>query len=271
MAEKNKSKVLCSDDSDHSDAEGSKNTLDELTLPLEKLNLGPEKKKKKLLVIGLGGLLCHRVYRTEKIYIPKYRHPDAGYGNYKVYKRPYCEEFMKFCLERFEVGIWSSAREWYLDDALDCVMKGLRRKLLFAWDQVECTDSGFKTLENQKKPIFLKELKKIWENKGFKASSLPSSMGKYSSLNTLLIDDKAYKALLNPAHTAIFPPEYKVDQVHDKDLGPNGELRLYLEGLADADDVTSYVKDHPFGQPAITTTHSDWDFYSKILTHFQKD
>ncbi|XP_024186457.1 uncharacterized protein LOC112191369 [Rosa chinensis] len=149
-------------------------------------------------------------------------------------------------------------------------MKGLRRKLLFAWDQVECTDSGFKTLENQKKPIFLKGLKKIWENKDFKAS-LPSSMGKYSSLNTLLIDDKAYKALLNPAHTAIFPPEFKVDQVDDKALGPNGELRLYLEGLADADDVTSYVKDHPFGQPAITTTHSDWDFYSKILTHFQKD
>lgn len=28
-----------------------------------------------------------------------------------VYKRPYCEEFMKFCLENFEVGIWSSARE----------------------------------------------------------------------------------------------------------------------------------------------------------------
>jgi hypothetical protein len=28
-----------------------------------------------------------------------------------VYKRPHCEEFMKFCLEKFEVGIWSSARE----------------------------------------------------------------------------------------------------------------------------------------------------------------
>lgn len=48
-------------------------------------------------------------------------------------------------------------------------------------------------------------------------------------------------------------------------LGPNGELRLYLEGLADADDVTSYVKENPFGQPAISTTHSEWEFYSKII------
>jgi hypothetical protein len=28
-----------------------------------------------------------------------------------VYKREFSEEFMKFCLERFEVGLWSSAME----------------------------------------------------------------------------------------------------------------------------------------------------------------
>lgn len=54
-------------------------------------------------------------------------------------------------------------------------------------------------------------------------------------------------------------------------LGPKGELRLYLEGLADADDVTSYVEEHPIGQPAITSAHADWDFYSNIISHFQKD
>lgn len=54
-------------------------------------------------------------------------------------------------------------------------------------------------------------------------------------------------------------------------LGPKGELRLYLDGLADADDVPSYVKEHPFGQPAVTTAHSDWGYYSKIISRFQKD
>jgi hypothetical protein len=37
-----------------------------------------------------------------------------------------------------------------------------------------------------------------------------------------------------------------------------------LEGLAEAKDVQSYVKDHPFGQPAITSSHSDWKFYSEV-------
>ncbi|GAY33295.1 hypothetical protein CUMW_006570 [Citrus unshiu] len=71
-----------------------------------------------------------------------------------IYRRPYCKDFMDFCLERFEVGIWSSAREWYMNNALDCIM-----------DQNECTNSGFNSLEKKNKPIFLKELKKIWENK----------------------------------------------------------------------------------------------------------
>ncbi|KAB2631021.1 hypothetical protein D8674_008540 [Pyrus ussuriensis x Pyrus communis] len=209
-------------------------------LLLEKLNLGP---RKKLFVLSLGGLLWHRVHCDEASKIPKYRHPDAAYESFMVYKGPYCEGFMKFCPERFEVGIWSSARE-----TGDCILGGV--------DQVECTDSGFKALE--------------------KKDNLPSRIAQYSSSNTLLIDDHHYKALLNPPNTAIFCTDYKVDQVNDMALGDEsdlitGELRLYLDGLADADDVTSYVKEHPFGQPAITTKHSDWGFYSKIINHFQKD
>ncbi|XP_060968347.1 uncharacterized protein LOC133035921 [Cannabis sativa] len=232
---------------------------------LEKLNLG-QQRKKKLIVLALGGLLCHRVYRRDKSSAPKSRRPDTSYGNFFVYKRPYCEGFMKFCLERFEVGIWSSAREWYMNNALDCIMKGLRGKLLFAWDQNQCTDSGFRTLENKEKPLFLKDLKKLWQNKYL-------SKGVFSSSNTLLIDDKPYKALLNPSNTAIFiDHEYKAVDVDDVALGPNSELRVYLDELAKAeDDIPGYVEKHPFGQPAITPNHPDWDFYSKVLRSFGKN
>jgi hypothetical protein len=52
-----------------------------------------------------------------------------------VYKRPFAEEFMKFCLERFEVGIWSSACEKNVDIVLSIVLENLQDKLLFVWDQ----------------------------------------------------------------------------------------------------------------------------------------
>ncbi|KAK7373093.1 hypothetical protein VNO80_06490 [Phaseolus coccineus] len=47
-------------------------------------------------------------------------------------------------------------------------------------------------------------------------------------------------------------------------LDPRRELCLYLKGVAEARDVPSYVKDHPFGQPAVTSAHPHWEFYSRV-------
>lgn len=67
-------------------------------------------------------------------------------------------------------------------------------------------------------------------------------------------------------NTAIFPQPYKKHDSGDTFLGPNGDLRKYLEGVADADDVTSYVEETAtFGQRAITASHPDWDFYAKVV------
>ncbi|KAA8518631.1 hypothetical protein F0562_016105 [Nyssa sinensis] len=249
--------------SDNSSDDEEEDTGIDLGLSLEKLNLGP---RKKLLVLGLGGLLVHRVHRYKSTGNQNTRSPDAVCGNFRIFRRPFCEEFLEFCFERFEVGIWSSAKEWNVEAVLNTIMKGLYGRLLFVWSQEESTDSGFKTLENKEKPIFLQELNKLWE----KNPSLPWRKGQYSSSNTLFIDDEPFKALLNPPNTAIFPHAYKADNVNDTLLGPKGEMQRFLDGLADADDVTSYVKEHPFGQPAITPSHSDWKFYSKIISQFQK-
>ncbi|KAK7337177.1 hypothetical protein VNO77_17739 [Canavalia gladiata] len=172
--------------------------------------------RKKLLIMNLNGLLLCRTNRRNKEEIPRHN----------------------------------------IDAALNHAIGALKSKLLFVWDQDRCTNSGFKSLEIKFKPLFFKELSKVWDNvkKG----------GPYSASNTLLIDDKPYKALLNPLDTAIFPEPYKPKDEVDRVLDPKGELCLYLKGLADAHDVQSYVKEHPFGQPAITSSHPDWEFYSQV-------
>ncbi|KAF4388045.1 hypothetical protein F8388_014728 [Cannabis sativa] len=189
---------------------------------LEKLNLG-QQRKKKLIVLALGGLLCHRVYRRDKSSALKSRRPDTSYGNFFVYKRPYCEEFMKFCLERFEVGIWSSARESVINIMVHEQCPGLHNERI----------------------------------KGQTAIC----MGKIK-INALI-----------QSNTAIFiDHEYKAVDVDDVALGPNSELRVYLDELSKAeDDIPGYVEKHPFGQPAITPNHPDWDFYSKVLRSFGKN
>uniref|UniRef100_K4CQS6 Mitochondrial import inner membrane translocase subunit TIM50 n=1 Tax=Solanum lycopersicum TaxID=4081 RepID=K4CQS6_SOLLC len=259
-----KLKNVISHNDNYSDDE-SKNKISgklELYLPLEKLYLGP---KKKLIVLNLGGLLVHRVHKRDWFSVRTYK-PDLVCGNFKVFKRPFCEPFLKFCLERFEVGIWSSAMERNMDAILDNIMVGLRRKLLFVWDQEKCIDSGFKCLEKKEKPIFLKQMKKIWENK---YNILPFRGGKFSESNTIMIDDEPHTALINPPNTAIFPHVFKVGNGKDTFLGPEGDLQKFLDGLVDANDVPTYVKEHSLiGQPAITTFHPDWNYYAKIIVRF---
>ncbi|KAL2487253.1 Haloacid dehalogenase-like hydrolase (HAD) superfamily protein [Abeliophyllum distichum] len=256
-----KLKNVVSDDS----KESAKDIGNDSDLPLEKLNLGP---KRKLLVLCLGGLLVNRVHIKHWTRVQGLD-PDVRNGNFVVFKRPFCTEFMKFCFERFEVGIWSASTERNTDAILDCVTGAeMKNKLAFVWGQEECIDSGIQCLKKRLKPLFLKDLRQLWNKKYL---DLPWRRGQYSWSNTLLICVDPPTSLLNPPNTAIFPQPYKRHDSKDTFLGPNGELQGYLDGLADVDNVPSYVKEHPFGQPAITPSHLDWNYYAKIVREFGKE
>ncbi|XP_035832353.1 uncharacterized protein LOC110872155 [Helianthus annuus] len=88
-------------------------------------------------------------------------------------------------------------------------MGDLKNKLLFTWDQEHCTDSGFMCLENQDKPLFLKELSHIWEKK---YQNLPWSDGEYSASNTPLVTYPE-KALLNPV--SLMRTKYMMECLND--------------------------------------------------------
>ncbi|KAL4560426.1 hypothetical protein LXL04_032577 [Taraxacum kok-saghyz] len=228
----------------------------DLGISLEKLTLRP---KKKLLVLPLTGIVVHRAHLRSPAGIPKNRRPDFCYGNFLVYRRPFCEGFLKFCFERFEVGLWSSAMEYNIQKALFEIVGDMKDKFLFTWDQTQCTKTGFMCVWNKNKPVFLKELKYIWEK-----------YENYSASNTLLISDPE-KALLNPPYTAIFPKRHDFNDEDDDFLGPYGKFRAFLAGLAEAEDVQSYVKEHPFGEPAMSPSHPEWKHYSKIILFYVKE
>lgn len=48
-------------------------------------------------------------------------------------------------------------------------------------------------------------------------------------------------------------------------VGPNGELRNYLERLAVSDNIQKFIEQNPFGQRAITYDDEAWDFYCQII------
>ncbi|KAB2011288.1 hypothetical protein ES319_D09G009100v1 [Gossypium barbadense] len=212
--------------------------------------------RKKLLVLDLNGLLADIVYNPSIDCTP-----DALVAGRAVFKRPYCDDFLKFCCERFEVGIWSSRNRKNVERFIDFLMGDMKQKLLFCWDSSYCTTTQFNTLGHKYKPLVFKDLRKLWEKHD---PGLPWEKGYYNESNTLLIDDSPYKALLNPPHTAIFPHSFKFD-MKDNSLGDGGDLKVYLERLASADNVQNFVEQNPLGQIAITERSQDWGFYSQVI------
>ncbi|KAM7510147.1 hypothetical protein LguiB_009022 [Lonicera macranthoides] len=208
--------------------------------------------RRKLLVLDINGLLADVVHPP-----PKHCKADI------IFKRPFYYDFLKFCFERFDVGIWSSRSKRIIDPVVNYLLGELKHKLLFCWDLSYCTTSGFNTLENKHKPLVFKEMRLIWEKS---YPNFPWEKGDYNESNTLLLDDSPYKALLNPKHTAIFPRSYTFMKKRDNSLGPGGELRVYLEKVATAENVQTYVEKHPFGQVGIDETNRSWDFYSRVLS-----
>ncbi|KAI4326575.1 hypothetical protein MLD38_031875 [Melastoma candidum] len=218
--------------------------------------------RKKLLILDVNGILVDIVPGVKG----KYK-PDFVLSRKPVFKRPFVNDFLQFCFENFSVGFWSSRIRKNLNQIVNFLLGGMKRKLLFCWDQSHCTKTGFQTVENHDKPLVLKELRKLWEKLD---TNLPWSKGDYNESNTLLLDDSPYKALLNPANTGIFPYPYQYKNVEDNSLGPGGDLRLYLERLAKADDVQSFVRDNPFGQKAITESSTSWKFYERVIGQLPK-
>ncbi|KAL4557866.1 hypothetical protein LXL04_036060 [Taraxacum kok-saghyz] len=226
----------------------------DLGISLEKLSLGP---KKKLLVIPLGGFIVHHYGRFN--FLSRDLKWDCGLPaisrNSSFTFIPLIHLFYWILLSNFIYLTFRHNVEAILTQAIG----EFKNKFLFIWlSLISRSKTRFKCLESVHKPLFLKEVKYIWE----KYSS-------YSAFNTLLITAPD-KALLNPPNTGIFPKEIGTMMLF-KVNGPNGELQLFLDGLVEAKDVQSYMEKHPLGEPPITPSHPDCFFYSKNLQLYNLD
>ncbi|KAK6921013.1 FCP1 homology domain [Dillenia turbinata] len=236
--------------------------LKEKEISPQTLHYAPEKAlvshgSRILLILDINGILADIVPYEPDDYIP-----DAIIGRKAVFKRPFCNSFLQFCFEKFNVGVWSSRTKTNVEDVVNFLWGQRKKNLLFVWDQSHCTNTGAYTLQNKNKPLLLKELKKLWEKHD---PNLPWEKGEYNESNTLLLDDSPYKALRNPPHTGIFPYSFSYRDRNDNALAPKGSLTQYLEELATTDDVQKHIQKKHYGQREITSFDSSWsNFYAKI-------
>ena len=158
---------------------------------------------KNLIVIDLNGLLMQRSFSPLGTSTSGFRiDQDAKVGNFYVYNRPHMKDFLDFLHENFTVGVWSSATEYNARMLVRHLWgKKKEKQLAFVWGQEKCTNVGVFT-EPRVKPVFLKELDKLWSHN--------PEMEKFRGGNTVLIDDSPYKAVNNPMYSALHPAEFKI-------------------------------------------------------------
>lgn len=174
---------------------------------------------KVLVILDLDETLIHA---TDK---PCDEHWDFEVFHYKVYKRPFLEEFLTGLAGNFDVAVWSSAS----DDYVALVVKEIFPSdypLRFVWGRSRCTyKPDYRLLDEFgfHDPFshydYVKRLDKV------------RRFG-YSKERMLIIDDTPRKCIHNYGN-AIYPAEY-LGGINDNELLL---LLRYLGTLKDLDTV----------------------------------
>ena len=148
-------------------------------------------------VLDVNGLLVERTFTALRDAQDEPVEPDTRVGQFHIYNRPGLQRFVAMLLERFVVGVWSSAKQHNLRGIVTHIFGDAEERLAFVWGQEACTYAG---TSGKSKPLFLKELCRVWTAPAFAA---------FGPNNTLLVDDDEYKAARNPPHTAIHPAKVR--------------------------------------------------------------
>ena len=172
------------------------------------------KKDKILLVLDLDETLIHStklILKTE---------PDFKYEDYFVYFRPGVSDFLEKMSLIFDLAVWSSGEDKYVEDLVDAINpKNIHFE--FIWGRSRCTKVRDYELE---KFFYEKRLKKL-KNKGFSIEKI------------LIVDDSPEKSRDNYGN-AIYIKPFEGDP-EDKELI---FLAQYLETVKDKENIRKLEK-----------------------------
>jgi TFIIF-interacting CTD phosphatase-like protein len=166
-------------------------------------------RQRKLLVLDLDETL---VYATEqRLSVAE----EFKAGPYYVYLRPHLRPFLEFCVNRFDVGIWTSSSADYAQ-AVVMQLFGSLGPLKFVWSRTRCTRRYDHETQTE---YWVKDLAKL------------RRIG-YALERVIVIDDTAKKHERNYGNL-VRVSEFE-GQPEDNELL---HLVRYLDALANIDNV----------------------------------
>lgn len=164
-----------------------------------------------LVILDMHGVMVERVSRKDRAQYSRTkqrRNPWRTFKHYGVWLRPYLPTFLYIASTRHEIGLWSSAQRKTVEQFLHHLSADyhmyppITESLSFVWSRDRCRQ------DSQTGPFStVKFLKDLWDCDTFE--------GKYTSSNTLLLDDSQAKFRHFPS-SGMLVPEYCEDKLRDQ-------------------------------------------------------
>lgn len=180
-----------------------------------------------LVVIDLNGTLLFR---------PHSRFPTNFVARPNTYK------FLKYCINTFNVVIWSSARPENVQAMCDAILDNdLRKQLVATWGRERL---GLTQEDYRMRVQCYKRLTKLWLDPRVAQSHPNYKFGaRWDQTNTVLIDDSPEKGRSEPFNL-ITIPEFFGDQKEYGEILP--QVHDYINNLSMHSNVSAYLRAYPF-------------------------
>ena len=94
-------------------------------------------------------------------------------------------------------------------------------------------------------------------------------MGQSSSAHLPLLSHALYFIMNNKRFKHI-DMKFMLSLLFYCSTGREGDLRVYLKGLAKAENVQNYVSENPFGQRPIREANPSWGYYRRVIESLQR-
>ncbi|KAF9955273.1 hypothetical protein BGZ72_003896 [Mortierella alpina] len=192
--------------------------------------------RKILVILDLNGTLFYRNKTNKR----------------SVTARPHLGKFLDFLFENCRVMVWSSAQPHSVEAMLSFGFGDRVSRLDRVWSR---DHFRLPAVDYARKVLTIKDLEYVWEGIEKEKTAKPDghSHPKYAvqfdQTNTVLIDDSKHKSQLQP-HNGLALRDFDQDLAR---AGTDSELlkvRAYLEKLIYQENVSAYMRLHPFDSNA---------------------
>lgn len=178
------------------------------------------RERRRLVVLDMNGVLLHREFKfglDEPGKDPRIKtllNSATTLGKFYVWDRPAMRDFVKYCLDRFDVAVWSSARQQNVDLLVQHVFGYRRKELVFEWDQTQCRivsrpQEAVKEIEGTPHPIYARA--QLPNDVTFQkpiAHIVREFRGRWGFRDIMMIDDSIAKMAPNPEESYVIAPAW---------------------------------------------------------------